>query len=74
MSRSYKKHPVAKLRNDKAMKKIFARRVRRSKDPDAYKNYKKMNSSYEICDYRVLADNKDVDKMDWDLKKQYKRK
>ena len=71
MSRSYKKHPVAKTPNDKAMKKIFARKVRHSKDVYAYKNYKKINSSYEICEQRDVADKYNVSKMDWDFKKQY---
>lgn len=73
MSRSYKKHPVSK-QSRKKMKTFFARKVRHSKDPNAYKNSKKMNCSYDICDYRCRADKDEVDEMDWEVKKYFVRK
>lgn len=76
MSRSYKKHPVAKLKNDKGMKKIYARRIRHCKDEDAYQSYKKKNNSWEICDYKYYANFSDLEEMrdDWNTKKHYTRK
>ena len=56
------------------MKTFFARKVRHSKDPNAYKNSKKMNCSYDICDYRCRADKDEVDEMDWEVKKYFVRK
>lgn len=76
MSRSYKKHPVAKLKNNKSMKKIYSRRIRHCKDEDAYQNYKKKNNSWEICDYKCYANSSDLEEMhdDWNAKKHYTRK
>jgi hypothetical protein len=52
MSRSYQKHPHGKV-GDKGYKKIYNRKLRRQKDLELPSGsaYKKVNSSYDICDY-----------------------
>ena len=56
MSRSYKKNPVVKDANDKAMKRIANRTVRRSlkdeEDMPARLQHKKMTESRMISDYK----------------------
>lgn len=56
MSRSYKKHPYFQLAGDKSFKKIFNRRIRRNKltdDINSGSSYKKLNDSWDICDWRT---------------------
>lgn len=51
MSRSYKKNPIIKDKN-KGMKQIANKKVRHHKGNIANGNaYKKLFSSYDICDY-----------------------
>lgn len=59
MSRSRKKTPYCGDRKDRGYKKYANRKVRRRlKNPEAnynHKEYKKVFSSYDICDYCTLA-------------------
>lgn len=59
MSRSRKKTPYSGDRKDRGYKKYANRKVRRRlKNPEAnynHKEYKKVFSSYDICDYCTLA-------------------
>lgn len=73
MSRSYKKHPCATMAKTKGMKKLFNRKIRKLKDPDAYSNYKKKNCSWDICDYKCIPD-KPISEMSNEEKKDYLRK
>lgn len=73
MSRSYKKHPCATAAKTKGMKQIFNRKIRRSKDENPYRDYKKKNCSWDICDFKCLPD-KSEDKMTDEEKKWYLRK
>lgn len=50
MSRSYKK-PVIKLKNNKFYKKQFNKNLRRSKEAYQGMNFKKVNNTWDICDY-----------------------
>lgn len=54
MSRSYRKTPINKERNNSVTKKLANKRVR-SKDNNIGNgdNYKKAFSSYKICDFKV---------------------
>ena len=56
MSRSYKKNPVGKDANDRAMKRIANRTVRRrikdDEDMPARLQHKKMTESWMISDYK----------------------
>lgn len=57
MSRSYRHHYYFQCAGDKSMKKTFNRRLRRRHNhlwenlPSGNK-YKRMNESWELCDYR----------------------
>ncbi|HAH17786.1 MAG TPA: hypothetical protein DCL29_02025 [Eubacterium sp.] len=51
MSRSYKKHPRVKDKNNKGMKKYANKKVRHTKDIPNGKAYKKVFESWDICDY-----------------------
>lgn len=51
MSRSYKKYPIRKQKNDKSAKRQANRKVRRTKDVPSGKAYKKYYNSYDIYDY-----------------------
>lgn len=56
MSRSYKKHLVCKQRNDSYTKHLCSRRIRRKMSNNldlevSNCKYKKLFSSYEICDW-----------------------
>lgn len=73
MSRSYKKSPVATCAKTHGMKKLFNRKIRRSQDEDSYKNYRKRNNSWDICDYKDWADIPDSEMSEND-KKAYRRK
>lgn len=56
MSRSYKKHPWFQLAGDKSWKKTFNRRIRRNNltdNIDDGNSYKKLNDSWDICDWRA---------------------
>lgn len=54
MSRSYRKTPINKERNNSVTKKLANKRVR-SKDNTIRNgnNYKKAFSSYKICDFKL---------------------
>lgn len=57
MSRSYKKVPVCCYKS-KILKKLFNRRIRRNKKYDvfSYGHYRKMNDSWDICDWIFRKD------------------
>lgn len=58
MSRSYKKTPRCGDYKDKYLKKCANRKVRRLRidaDPPKYNNYKKIFSSWDICDYESVG-------------------
>lgn len=73
MRRSYKKSPVATCAKTRGMKQIYNRRIRHSQDEDSYKNYKKRNQSWDICDFKCRADmpESEWNDLDW---KAYRRK
>lgn len=52
MSRSYKKSPIVKDRNNKTAKRLASRAVRRVSDVANGSNYKKEYCSWDICDWR----------------------
>ena len=52
MSRSYKKTEMVKQQNSKNMKRFANKRVRHTKDIPSGGAYKKVFSSYDICDYK----------------------
>ena len=63
MSRSYKKHgEMVKQQNTRGQKKFANRRVRRHMDalPPKGKSYKKLFSSWEICDYKWIWTKEDA--------------
>lgn len=63
MSRSYKKHgEMVKQQNTRGMKKCANRHVRRHIDelPQKGKAYKKLFSSWEICDYKWIWTKRDA--------------
>ena len=56
MSRSRKKHPFEQLASNKYMKKVYNRKIRRSReDVGQFSEYKKHHDSYEICDFLLFA-------------------
>lgn len=73
MSRSYKKSPVATCAKTHGMKQIYNRKIRRSKEENPYRDYKKHNQSWDICDFKCRADTPESewDELDW---KAYYRK
>lgn len=52
MSRSYKKSPINKDRNNKAGKRFASRAVRRASDVPNGNKFKKFYCSWDICDWR----------------------
>lgn len=73
MSRSYKKSPVVTCEKDKAMKKLYNRKIRHSKIGNPYKDYKKRNQSWNICDY-AYYETKSESEWDEEDYKAYRRK
>lgn len=69
MTRSRKKHPMWTDNPDagekKSWKKIFNRRIRRSQKTTDISNgceYKKLNNSYDICDYKWFPYDEEIAK------------
>jgi len=52
MSRSYKHSPVCCCAKTHGMKKIFNSNIRKKKYIGNFSYYKKLNCSWDICDYR----------------------
>lgn len=68
MSRSYKKHNWCKCAGDSSMKKLFNRRIRRSKKFEDIPNgnaYKKLSCSWEIADYRFDSSWQSFKEWNW---------
>jgi len=59
MSRSYKKHPYAKDKTNKCMKKLSNKKIRQKlKNPEEelqHNSYKKVFQSWNICDYKFFS-------------------
>lgn len=55
MSRSRKKYPVYKLKNDGYYKRLCHKRARRLKDIDNGSAYKKTVEQWDICDWIYFA-------------------
>jgi len=68
MSRSYKKSPVEKLKNDKKMKKLLSKKVRKAENLVDGSHYKKCMNMYDICDFRSFITKDDIEKNEF-LKK-----
>lgn len=73
MSRSYKKSPVATCAKTRGMKQLFNRKIRRSRDENSYKSYRKRNNSWDICDFKCysITPESEWEDLDW---KAYRRK
>lgn len=85
MSRSWKKHPVAKLKNDKFMKRLNSKLGRKFRiDEDGEVTGTRKVNKYDICDFRTSptsfgeysSGNRDEDYgvMKNRYEKQYRRK
>lgn len=53
MSRSYRKHPIAKSPVDNFFKKVSNRKTRLTEDMPNGSSYKKNHQTWSICDYRI---------------------
>lgn len=55
------------------MKQLFNRKIRRSKEENPYRNYKKRNNSWDICDFKCysITPESEWEDLDW---KAYRRK
>ena len=70
MSRSYRK-PIWKTKNVKGMKQLYNRIIRRNNILVKGGNYyKKLNETYEICDWKIYLSKEGID--DWYGDKKYK--
>ena len=68
MSRSYKHNVVIKCAKDPWYKKHFSRKIRRSNKFQDIPNgnaYKKLNCSWDICDYACRAEFNDAKNWQW---------
>lgn len=80
MSRSWKKNKWSKV-GDPSFKKIFNRKIRRNSkymDLPSGNAYRKVNDSWDICDYRFRHEKKDLENWnlydtDEELERQYRR-
>ena len=60
MSRSYKKYPIVKDKNNKGMKRYANKKVRRTKNIPNGKAYKKIFESWDISDYQWIWTRKEA--------------
>ena len=63
MSRSYRKSPVIKDKNNKYIKKLANSKIRKIKINEKLqngKNYKKIMCSWDICDYWIWRSKREV--------------
>lgn len=73
MSHSFKKHPYVTCGKDRQMKKMFNRKIRHSRDENPYRDYRKRNESWDICDFKRHTDVPKEQMTDYE-KKRFLRK